>query len=689
MSYKKNHSVLTPIKIIISSLLIGSLFFISCEDDPEDNNQQDKVSAEAGNNISKNLGDTVFLDGSGSSGPNLVYAWSFSSKPSGSSALLYEATTATPYFIPDQSGSYALSLTVTSGNESDSDDVTVTITQGNINTKEVSGEINTNTTWTDHISDPSVPDYLITGHVYVNAELTINPGVLIHVKEDQGLYVYSEGTIISEGASGNEVVFTSENEAGGIHWRGILVKSNSSLNKLEHTKVRYAGNSEFGFSGTDYATAIGIEDGKLSILNSKVCNSSSYGLFLHSGEINQFSQNRFSNNMKYSILINASQAGKLDSATTFDDPSNAVEIYSSTLDETSQTNWPDLNGNARYYISGKTYVNSYLSISPGAIFDFAEDKFIKVQSTGVFVADASEGDKIVFTSKRAATGVYWKGLWIQSNDSRNIIANAEISYAGNTEWNFAGDNDPGAIGLEDGKLSLSNTTISNSNTHGFYLHAGSFTHFQSNTFENNTGHAIVIPVNEVQEIDAATTFSNNGFDGVTVYSSTMSDQGEWVDLNGSAKYKFEGWVYIEAGLTIKPGAELVFDEDKAIVVQNTGYIIAKGNAGNEITFTSSNEPGNIRWAGIWIKTSDARNELDYVIVNLAGGYEFNYQGTNYTTAIAGDDDDNPYLTLTNSTVKNSGSYAVYWEGGTINSIVSLAANNTFINNGISPDVYTP
>lgn len=676
--------------MIISSILIGSLFFMSCEEDePDNNNTNDQVAAEAGNNVSTNIGDTAYINGSSSTGSNLVYAWSFTSKPAGSFAQLYDAATATPYFIPDMKGNYELSLTVTTGNESDSDNVTVTVTQGNTNTKEVSGDITTNTTWTNHISDPSVPDYLITGHVYLKAQLTINAGVLIHVKEDQGLYVYSNGTLVSEGISGNEVEFTSENEAGNIHWRGIMVKSNSSLNKLAYTNVKYAGNSEFGFSGTDYATAIGIEDGKLSLMGSEVSNSKSYGLFLHSGAINQFSQNNFSDNMKYSIRVNASQAGKLDNATTFSDPAKAVEIYSSTLDESSQTNWPDLSGNARYYISGKTYINTYLSISPGAIFDFAEDKFIKVNSTGVFVADASEGDKIIFTSKRAATGVHWKGLWINSNDSRNVIANAEISYAGKTEWGFAGPNDPGAVGLEDGQLSLSNTTISNSNTHGFYLHAGSFINFESNQFENNTGHAIKIPVNEVQKIDAATTFSNNGFDGVSVYSSTMSDQGEWVDLNGSAKYKFEGWVYIEAGLTIKPGAVLTFDEDKALVVQNTGYIIAKGNSGNEIIFTSSNEPGQIRWAGIWIKTSDARNEMDYVTVNLAGGYEFNYQGPNYTTAIAGDDDDNPYLTLTNSTVKNSGYYAVYWEGGTINNILSMSANNQFENNGINPDVFTP
>ena len=81
--------------------------------------------------------------------------------------------------------------------------------------------------------------------------------------------------------------------------------------------------------------------------------------------------------------------------------------------------------------------------------------------------------------------------------------------------------------------------------------------------------------------------------------------------------------------------------------------------------------------------------MDYVVVNYGGGYEFNYAGTNYSTAIAGDDDDLPRLTMTNSTVKNSASHAIYWEGGTINDVLSGAANNTFTNNAYSPDVVIP
>ncbi len=687
-AFKKSKSHMKNIGIII---LIGLMF--ACKKDDE--NKVEVVSAKAGSDKIASTYDTVTLDGS-SSTPNgsITYEWSFSSKPSGSSSILQESTTATPYFIPDTKGNYIIELTVSTDKESDTDEVTVSVEQGTTNTKEFNGEIASDTKWTNHVANPAIPDYVITGDVYINATLTIEPGVVIHVKENHAFYVNKGGAIESKGTSTEKIVFTSANEIGDIYWKGIMIKSSSSTNLLDYTEIKYAGNSNLAFSGTDYATAVGIEDGKLSITNSKISNSKAYGLFLHSGEINDFAQNAFEQNQDYSIRLNASQVGKLDDATTFSDAGSAVLIYGSSLNEASDVNWTALNGGARYYVEGWLYVDSYLSISAGAIFDIAEDMAIKVNSTGVIVADASEGSTIVFTSKRASSGVYWKGFWINSNDARNKFANVEVSYAGNSEFNFPGSNYAAAIGVENGKISLVNSTINNSKNHGLYLHStsgdeGKLGDFTSNTFSDNKGHAIKLMANEVKQIDAATSFSGNGWNGVSIYNSDMRDQGEWVNLNGSAKYKVEGWVDVKTGLTINPGAELTFDEDVALVVKSTGHFIAKGASGNEIIFTSSNEPGQIRWAGIWIQSSDARNEIDYAIVNYAGGYEFQYAGPNHTTAIAGDDDDSPYLTLTNSTVKNSGSYAVYWEGGTINDIEGVSANNTFIDNAQTPDIYTP
>ncbi len=63
---------------------------------------------------------TAYLDGSKSSsstGDPLSYAWSFVSKPAGSTVQLSGADTAKPTFVPDMAGPYAVQLVVTAGGE--------------------------------------------------------------------------------------------------------------------------------------------------------------------------------------------------------------------------------------------------------------------------------------------------------------------------------------------------------------------------------------------------------------------------------------------------------------------------------------------------------------------------------------------------------------------------------------------
>jgi len=64
------------------------------------------------------VGSTVTLDGTASSDANrdaLTYLWSIASSPQGSSARLTGATTAKPTLVPDQPGSYVISLRVNDG----------------------------------------------------------------------------------------------------------------------------------------------------------------------------------------------------------------------------------------------------------------------------------------------------------------------------------------------------------------------------------------------------------------------------------------------------------------------------------------------------------------------------------------------------------------------------------------------
>ncbi len=79
-------------------------------------------------------GTLVTLDGSGSTDANgdpLTYAWTFVSRPDGSSAVLTGSTTVAPTFIVDRDGMYVVELIVNDGTVN-SLPATVTITSSNV-----------------------------------------------------------------------------------------------------------------------------------------------------------------------------------------------------------------------------------------------------------------------------------------------------------------------------------------------------------------------------------------------------------------------------------------------------------------------------------------------------------------------------------------------------------------------------
>lgn len=97
--------------------------------------------ANAGSNQIVVAGTSVTLDGSASrdkDGDTLVYSWSISSKPSGSTAALSSATVVNPTFTADLAGDYLLTLVVSDGKTTSSAaTVTVTATTATSNTAPV------------------------------------------------------------------------------------------------------------------------------------------------------------------------------------------------------------------------------------------------------------------------------------------------------------------------------------------------------------------------------------------------------------------------------------------------------------------------------------------------------------------------------------------------------------------------
>jgi hypothetical protein len=88
-----------------------------------------KPVADAGSGQTVQVGETVTLDGSGSTdvnGDTLNYKWTLTSVPSGSSSSIADSTAMTTTFVPDVAGTYVVQLVVNDGTV-DSDPVTIQI----------------------------------------------------------------------------------------------------------------------------------------------------------------------------------------------------------------------------------------------------------------------------------------------------------------------------------------------------------------------------------------------------------------------------------------------------------------------------------------------------------------------------------------------------------------------------------
>ncbi|WMN07583.1 PKD domain-containing protein [Marivirga arenosa] len=648
--------------------------------------ENQSILSENGNDV-LNVGNTFQFSAENSTDPEndaLSYSWEVTAAPNNSTPTLANETTSVLDFTADLEGEYTIMLTVNDGNGNEST-AEVSIT-AEVSPVIIDADVIEDTTWEDVYEDPSLPDYRIIGNISVSAYLTIDPGVNVILDENVQVFVGSGGVLDANGISGNMVQFSSSNVEAGQHWKGLFIQSSDQRNSLEYTIVEYAGNSEMSFaSGTDYKTNIGLDaGGYLNVQNSQITNSDGYGLLIHDDEsdLGTFSTNSFSNNVR-AVGIRALHVSKIDEATSFSENASAdVEIFQSTLPNTETVNWNKLNGDSKYRVSGELNIDGNLTINAGAYLTFDQNVAMNINSGASINASGGTSNKIVFTSSNIDGGLFWRGILIKSSNQNNVLSNAEVSYAGNSEWAFASGTDYKAnIGLDaGGQLNLQNTTVSNGDGYGLFIHddESDLVSFETNNFSGNQT-AIGLNALHVSKIDGATTFSNNSLGQVEIFGSTLAttETVTWNKLDGTSKYTITGNVTIDGNLTVAAGA--YFEARENIYIQIEGSIIAEGTDTNKITFTSTS---GVKWNGIRIASSNANNSLDYVVVSNGGFSEMPFPSSSdykcnvgvFRSAV---------INITNSEFSGSNGYgiAIDQDGGTsVNDVESAAANNTFTNN---------
>jgi hypothetical protein len=233
-------------------------------------------------------GTVVTLNGTGSSDANgdpLTYAWTLTSKPTGSTAILTGQTTAAPTFTADSAGAYVVSLVVNDGMVN-SLASTVTITAAA--PTPVGGLLAANTRWTAANSP-----YLVTSDVLVpiGTTLSVDPGVRVI---GQGRRIQVAGTFSVEGTSTNYVSLET------------LVVQPAGSSGAPPYLIRIVGASVKGGSVMAQSTAYGA--GSFVLTDSRLSNVDYVYLYYPTGA-NRIARNVFTNSACIVFRIGGSTVG--------------------------------------------------------------------------------------------------------------------------------------------------------------------------------------------------------------------------------------------------------------------------------------------------------------------------------------------------------------------------------------------
>jgi hypothetical protein len=322
------------------------------------------------------------------------------------------------------------------------------ITPGTVTT--VEDDVDVPTTW-------SAETITICSDIYVNAALTIQPGVTIVMCAGASISIEPEGYVSAIGTAVNPIIFKGEVASAG-YWEGIGVESNNPNNQFNYVTVSDAGS----YWGWDYSNVYVGSLAKLSVQNSTFGNSEGKGLYMEeTASFTAFSHNTFSSNALAGLNITALQVGSIDAASSYNisNGENFIHVRSATLG--TNATWPATT--TPMLLHDGTTVNAGLTISAGANILMEAGASISIEESGYLTALGTASQPINFSGRYASAG-YWRGIDIKSNNPNNQMTHVNYTDGG-AYWAY----DYATLNVL-GRLSIDNCSISNSNS--WAMHAG-------------------------------------------------------------------------------------------------------------------------------------------------------------------------------------------------------------------------
>lgn len=631
--------------------------------------------ADAGTNSTAIPGDTVTLDGTGSTGPaGFTYEWMYKGTIPEEDISFINRTTATPSFVPTQNGIYLFTLITRHGEKSSESVVTVDVTGA----LEIGGILTEDLVLVNVQPDAETADYILSSDLVIPEGLSLIIGddnVVIHAADNIGITV--RGTLTNAADTKNSYKGTQLKATTG--WKGILLDG-GTLN-LNGATISKAGSALF--TGQSELASIIIDGFSPTIENLRF--------------------NTFEGSFSYDLLANVSIAGT-DAVTSnifsaevpVKAPITFLAQFNSDYPNANPENFKYIhlvpsgmergdgftNGDfhfskGNYFIDGDFRAYSPVYISGGVTID------MKINSAIVFDKNGNIGSSIEESTIRGLDGALWKGIATKES-TYFTLNNTTILNAGNGKIVGGTINSPvnAALfikGLNSG--SVTNSVIENSQGFGIYLDLkaddNSFFEIKDNEFKSLLQPAVRTNVKSLGN----SVKSGNSFD----YSSSIA--GCLIELDGElatsnmialddSYYLVDADISISGKnvLSVEAGTHVKFKTGRAFVTTQYNTLRVTGTADAPVIFEGEQTIMSA-WDGLV----------------LGGSYDINYLHIKNGSGKAADgvtNAANVYVTtdastgasFTNSTIENSNGYGVAFASGAADyDFEGAVNNNTFTN----------
>jgi hypothetical protein len=350
-----------------------------------------------------------------------------------------------------------------------------------------SGPIPNGTVW----ASGQVQTIMNGANVPLGSTLTIQPGAIVQFNNGTSLPI--DGTLLAQGTASQMIYFTSVNDnsppplggsntASNGNWGDILFNSDSTGNMLVDTVIRYGGGGP--------AAEVMDMGAPLTMSSSVVSNSSSAGVRITQANPT-LGSDTIQSNTGAAISMDDASTPTITTPTLSNNLINGVYLDGNSI--TSNISWN--NPSIVYAINGGITVNA------GATLIIGAGQIVKVKPgfNGLFIngtvqANGASSQPVLFTSlndssaadagatnnNSSSTGAAgdYNGLYFNTGSTGNVLNYVTVLYGGSDQY--------GAIVDDDAALTLTNSTLSYSETSGLRIVGSNPTLRQSETITFTT-----------------------------------------------------------------------------------------------------------------------------------------------------------------------------------------------------------